>query len=108
LFVGLVRYLVDFSFAYMGILSWPAAFLENKLKGAALTYWTAPDYRRDELDFEDDGRRLRMRHDANNEVAMKLIFMILRGISKRWTMPIRNWGETMQRFSIIYGDRAPL
>ena len=42
------------------------------------------------------------------DAAMKLIFMILRRISKRWTMPIRNWGEAMHQFSVIYGDRVPL
>ena len=44
----------------------------------------------------------------NDEAAMKLIFMILQRISKRWTMPIRNWGEAMHQFSVIYGDRVPL
>jgi transposase-like protein len=42
----------------------------------------------------------------NDEAAMKLIFMILQRISKRWTMPIRNWGEAMHQFSVIYGDRV--
>ena len=44
----------------------------------------------------------------NDEAAMKLIFMILQRISKRWTMPLRNWGEVMHQFSVIYGDRVPL
>jgi transposase-like protein len=44
----------------------------------------------------------------NDEAAMKLIFMILRRISKKWTMPIRNWGEALNQFAIIYGDRVPL
>ena len=34
----------------------------------------------------------------NDEAAMKLIYMILQRISKRWTMPIRNWGEAMHQF----------
>src|SRR5215469_2564191 len=33
---------------------------------------------------------------------------VQRRISKRWTMPIRNWGEAMHQFSVIYGDRVPL
>jgi transposase-like protein len=54
-------------------------------------------------------RNLKTRQSfPNDEAAMKLIFMILRRISKRWTMPIRNWGEAMHQFSIIYGDRVPL
>ncbi|MCL2721580.1 MAG: transposase [Treponema sp.] len=44
----------------------------------------------------------------NNESAMKLIFMILHRIKKRWTMPIRNWGEALNQFALIYGDRIPL
>jgi len=36
-----------------------------------------------------------------DEAAMKLIFMILRRISKRWTVPIRNWGSAMHRFAVI-------
>jgi len=43
-----------------------------------------------------------------DEAAMKLIFMILRRVSKKWTMPIRNWGSAMHQFAVIYGDRVPL
>jgi transposase-like protein len=54
-------------------------------------------------------RNLKTRQSfPNDEAAMKLIFMILRRISKKWTMPIRNWGEAMHQFSVIYGDRVPL
>ena len=54
-------------------------------------------------------RNLKTRQSfPNDEAAMKLVFMILRRISKRWTMPIRNWGEAMHQFSVIYGDRVPL
>jgi len=44
----------------------------------------------------------------NNESAMKLIFMILQRIKKKWTMPIRNWGEALNQFALIYGDRVPI
>ena len=54
-------------------------------------------------------RNLKTRQSfPNDEAAMKLIYMILQRISKRWTMPIRNWGEAMHQFSVIYGDRVPL
>jgi transposase-like protein len=54
-------------------------------------------------------RNLKTRQSfPNDEAAMKLMFMILRRVSKRWTMPIRNWGEAMHQFSVIYGDRVPL
>jgi transposase-like protein len=54
-------------------------------------------------------RNLKTRQSfPNDEAAMKLVFMILRRISKRWTMPIRNWGEALHQFSVIYGNRVPL
>ena len=54
-------------------------------------------------------RNLKTRQSfPNDEAAMKLVFMILRRISKKWTMPIRNWGEALNQFAIIYRDRVPL
>jgi transposase-like protein len=54
-------------------------------------------------------RNLKTRQSfPNDEAAMKLMFMVLRRISKRWTMPIRNWGEALHQFAVIYGDRVPL
>ena len=54
-------------------------------------------------------RNLKTRQSfPNDESAMKLIFMILQRISKKWTMPIRNWGEALNQFAVIYGDRVPL
>lgn len=42
------------------------------------------------------------------EAAMKLVFMALQNISKRWTMPLRDWGAAVNQFVIIYGDRVQL
>jgi transposase-like protein len=45
----------------------------------------------------------------NDEAAMRLIFMGLKNISRKWTMPIRDWGAALNQFAIIYGeDRVPL
>ena len=44
----------------------------------------------------------------NDEAAMKLLFMALKNISKKWTMPFRNWGAVLNQFAVIYGDRVPL
>jgi len=54
-------------------------------------------------------RNLKTRQSfPNDEAAMKLLFMILRRISKKWTMPIRNWAGALNQFALIYGDRVPL
>ena len=42
------------------------------------------------------------------EAAMKLVFMAVQNISKKWTMPLRDWGAAVNQFAIIYGDRVPL
>jgi len=44
----------------------------------------------------------------STDSAMKLMFMALQNISKRWTMPLRDWGAAINQFAIIYGDRVPL
>ena len=42
------------------------------------------------------------------DAAMKLVFMALQNISKKWTMPIHDWRSALQQFAILYGDRMPL
>jgi putative transposase len=43
----------------------------------------------------------------SDEAAFKLIFLALRNAAKKWTMPIKNWSQAMQAFSIIFEGRAP-
>ena len=42
------------------------------------------------------------------DAAVKLVFMALQNISKRWTMPLRDWGAALNQSTIIYGSRVPL
>jgi len=44
----------------------------------------------------------------NSESVMKLIFMALQNISKKWTMPIRDWGQALNQFDIMFEGRLPL
>lgn len=43
----------------------------------------------------------------NDEALMKLFYMALRNISRKWTMPIRDWKAALNRFTIQYEDRLP-
>ena len=43
----------------------------------------------------------------NDQSAFKLLYLGLKNISKRWTMPIRNWGQALNQFAIFYPDRFP-
>src|SRR5438046_3801440 len=42
----------------------------------------------------------------SQEAAMKLLYLALEHIAKKWTMPIQNWKAALQRFAILLGDRA--
>lgn len=44
----------------------------------------------------------------SDEAAFKQLYLGIKNISKKWTMPIRNWGAAMSRFAIEFGDRLPL
>jgi len=39
---------------------------------------------------------------------MKILYLALANISKKWTMPIRCWNLAMNQFAIKFGDRMPL
>jgi putative transposase len=43
----------------------------------------------------------------NADAAMKLLFLALEHIAKKWTMPIQDWKAALQRFTILLGDRVP-
>ena len=36
----------------------------------------------------------------NHEAVFKLMYLALRNISKRWTMPIKNWSAAMNQFAV--------
>lgn len=44
----------------------------------------------------------------NDESITKLLYLAIRNISKRWTMPIRNWREALNQFVILFGDRVEI
>src|SRR5258706_10049099 len=43
----------------------------------------------------------------NPDAALKLLFLALEHIAKKWTMPVQNWKAALQRFAILLGDRVP-
>lgn len=42
-----------------------------------------------------------------DDSAMKVVFMAVNNISKKWTMPIKDWKAALQRFSIEFEGRFP-
>lgn len=44
----------------------------------------------------------------NDEAVLKLLFLALRNLAKKWTMPIFGWKAALNRFAIIYEGRLPV
>lgn len=42
-----------------------------------------------------------------NEAFSKLFYLALNNISKKWTMPIRDWKAALNRLAIQFEDRVP-
>jgi putative transposase len=44
----------------------------------------------------------------NDEAVFKLLYLALRNIAKKWTMPVHDWKAALNRFAIIYENRLPV
>ncbi len=44
----------------------------------------------------------------SDEAVFKLLYLALRNISKRWTMPVRDWSSVMNQFAIMFEGRVPM
>ena len=44
----------------------------------------------------------------NDEAVSKLLYLALRNIAKKWTMPVQAWKDALNRFAIIYENRLPM
>src|SRR5205085_1120888 len=42
-----------------------------------------------------------------DESALKLLYLALQNIARKWTMPIKEWKAALNRFAIIFEDRMP-
>jgi len=43
----------------------------------------------------------------SEDALMKVLYLTLQRASKKWTMPIPNWGPALARFSMEFGERLP-
>ena len=43
-----------------------------------------------------------------DEAAVKLLYLALQNITRKWTMPIKEWRAALNRFAIIFEERMPL
>ena len=45
---------------------------------------------------------------TSEQALLKLMYLVIREITKKWTMPIHNWGLTISQLFIKFGDRLRL
>ena len=43
----------------------------------------------------------------NDEAMTKLLYLAMKNISKKWTLPIRDWKSALNQFTILFEDRMP-
>ena len=43
----------------------------------------------------------------NDEAIVKLLYMGLQHVAKKWTQPIREWKAALNQFVILFGERMP-
>jgi putative transposase len=43
----------------------------------------------------------------HSESLLKLYYLALERIAKKWTMPILNWSEALNQFALEFGERMP-
>lgn len=41
----------------------------------------------------------------NDDALLKLFYLAMQNISRKWTLPIRDWKAALTRFSIQFEDR---
>ena len=45
---------------------------------------------------------------STDDAILKILFLAIRNASKKWTMPIRDWGQALSQFALIFGkERVP-
>jgi transposase-like protein len=43
----------------------------------------------------------------SDDALLKLFYLALNNIAKKWTMPVQNWKPVLNRFTIQFGERMP-
>ncbi|HDM74839.1 MAG TPA: IS256 family transposase [Deltaproteobacteria bacterium] len=44
----------------------------------------------------------------NDDSIVKILYLAITRVAKKWTMPIRNWKAALNQFVVLFGDRVPV
>jgi putative transposase len=46
-------------------------------------------------------------HFSTEDGLMKVLYLAIKGVSKKWTLPVRDWKQALNQFSIMFAERLP-
>jgi putative transposase len=46
-------------------------------------------------------------HFSTEDGIMKVLYLAIRNVSKKWNMPVREWKQALNHFAIMFADRFP-
>lgn len=46
-------------------------------------------------------------HFSTEDGLMKVLYLAIKGVSKKWSMPVQDWKRALNQFSIMYAERFP-
>ena len=46
-------------------------------------------------------------HFPTEDALYKVLFLAIRGVSKKWTLPLRDWKQALNQFAIMFPERMP-
>ncbi len=46
-------------------------------------------------------------HFPTEDALYKVLFLAIQGVSKKWTMPIKDWKQALNQFAIMFPERMP-
>lgn len=41
----------------------------------------------------------------NDEAILKVLYLVLHQVARKWTMPVQNWKQALNQLSILFGGR---
>ena len=45
---------------------------------------------------------------CTDDAILKILYLAIRNASKKWTMPVKEWGQALDQFAIEFGkERVP-
>ncbi len=71
----------------------------------SLCKWSEPEQTTPVFSIRKVTRNHRM--FPSDEAVYKVVYLAMRNIAQKWTMPIRDWKPALNRFAVEFAERFP-